>query len=153
MSQENVPVKIVTTHKMSYSYLNRKGELYGGQMLSWADEIATIAAERFVQGPISTVLLDQFTFHSPVLLEDIVTMEAVITYVGHSSMEVAVEAYAQCVGQPLRRAAGGFVVMVAVDETGHPVPAPSFLPRTDEELALWAAGQARSEARKKNRAK
>ena len=143
----------LATHKMSYQYLNRKGELYGGKLLDWTDEAATIAAERHVGGHVTTALVDSYEFLAPVRLADLVTLCARVTYVGRSSMEIRVDVFAERAGEARRPVGRAFVVMVAVDETGAPVPAPELATATPEEEADFSAGFLRMEQRKKTRAK
>ena len=143
----------VTTYKMSYQYLNRKGVLYGGKLLEWADEVATITAERHAAGHVTTALLDSFQFLAPVYLADLVTLRGSVTYVGKTSIEVCVDAFAEQPGEAWRPVGRGFVVMVAVDGAGVPVAAPPLICTTQEEKAAFAAGSARSEDRRKERAK
>ena len=152
MTKRAADSQTLTTRKMSYQYLNRKGELYGGKLLDWTDEAATIAAERHAGGHVTTALLDSYTFLAPVFLEDLVTLCACVTFVGRSSMEIRVDVFAERAGEPRRPVGRAFVVMVAVDENGAPMPAPALMPATPEEEADFEAGRLRMELRKKNRA-
>ena len=68
-----------------------KPRLFGGQIMAWIDVIGAVAARRYTQRAVTTVCIDNLTFLKPAYLNDTVVQEAVVTWTGHTSLEVRVD--------------------------------------------------------------
>ena len=79
------------TYLMRPMYLNGYGNLFGGQLMSWIDEIASIVAMRHSESDITTAAIDNLNFKSGATVEDVIVLRGKITYVGRTSMEVCGE--------------------------------------------------------------
>lgn len=77
-------------------------------------------------------------------------VSAKIIYTGKSSMHIAIEVNA-CDPKSLNRrlTTHCIVIMVAVDESGHPVKVPEWIPQSDEDKQQHAAAIKLMEMRKK----
>ncbi len=72
-------------------FLNSAGNLFGGFMMKWADELAFDAATLAFPGAhFVTKIFDRFDFISPVTNGDIIKIRAQVTRVGRTSCTVAV---------------------------------------------------------------
>ncbi len=122
--------------------------LFGGQIMAWIDIIAAVEAQRYARCVVTTVCVDNLSFLAPAYLNDMVVQEAAVTWTGRTSLEVRVDTYVERLDrtrEPVNRA---YLVFVAIDSDGNPVPVPPFTPETAEEEREWAAAVRRREARR-----
>ncbi|MCR5602720.1 MAG: acyl-CoA thioesterase [Lachnospiraceae bacterium] len=105
--------------------ININNGLFGGALLSWMDEVAGIAAIRHCGRTVTTAAIDNLTFKKRLVLGDLVVIEAKVTYVGNTSLEVRVDVYkediAKSVRYPVNRA---FFTEVCIDDQGRPMRIP-----------------------------
>jgi acyl-CoA hydrolase len=132
---------------------NVLGNLLGGRMMHWMDIAGGIAATRHSNKAVATIAVDGLDFRHPVRMGEIVTLKAKLTWVGRTSMEVVVRAYAE---NPKTGAIiltnKAYLTFVALDDEGRPTPVPELIPQTDEERAdFQEAEQRRRERLKKYR--
>jgi acyl-CoA thioesterase YciA len=100
---------------------NAAGDIFGGWIMSHVDIAGSIAASRRAKGRVVTVAVNAFHFVAPAFVTDVVSFYADVIKVGHTSLTVDVEVYAE---RALRSANPGEVVKiteavltyVAVDE-------------------------------------
>lgn len=72
---------------------NHYDTLFGGTALQWMDEVAFIAATRFTRDKVVTVSSDRVNFKVPIPAGSLVELDAQITRVGNTSLEVSVDVY------------------------------------------------------------
>lgn len=102
---------------------NHYGTLFGGNALSLMGKAAFVAATRHARCPVVMATSDKIEFHVPVRVGEMVELTANVCRVGRTSMTVAVEMMAEDPHSGCRRlAVRGSFEMVAVDESGRPVP-------------------------------
>ena len=139
------------TYLMRAIYLNEYGNLFGGQLMEWIDEIASIVAMRHSEADITTACIDNLNFKEGATVNDVIVLRGKITYVGRTSMEVRVDTYVESrhgIRKVINRA---YVVMVAVDEHHHPIPVPGLIVESESEKAEWEGGEKRYALRKERR--
>lgn len=131
------------------SNLNGYERLFGGQLMQWIDVVAAVAARRHSGCEVTTACVDYLEFLSPAHVNETLLLEARVTYVGTTSMEVRVDTFVEALNGEKRRVNRAYIVMVALDtETRKPKPVPPLLLETEEDHAEWAAGMERMKARK-----
>lgn len=134
------------------SNLNGYERLFGGQLMQWIDVVAAVAARRHSGCEVTTACVDYLEFLSPAYVNETLLLEARVTYVGTTSMEVRVDTFVEALNGEKRRVNRAYIVMVALDtETRKPTPVPPLLLETEEDHAEWAAGMERMKARKKRK--
>jgi len=74
---------------------NLIGNLLGGRLMHWIDIAGAIAASRHSNGVVATVALDSLDFRHPIRMGELIILKAKLTWVGRTSMEVIVKAYAE----------------------------------------------------------
>ena len=74
---------------------NGAGDIFGGWIMSQVDIAASIAAYRRAKGRVVTVAVNEFQFHRPVFVGDLISCYANITRVSRTSLTVFVEVYAE----------------------------------------------------------
>ena len=131
---------------------NFTGNVFGGSILEEIDRVAYITASRHAKGTTVTASFDRVDFLGPVHVGEVLDFEAALTFVGRSSMEVAVRVRAEEVHSGRsRHVVQAFVTMVAVDAGGRPVPAPPLVLETADERARFEDGRRRMEERRRTR--
>ena len=131
--------------------INGYGRLNGGRLAGWIDVVAAVVARRHSGHEVTTVSIDNLHFKAPVYSNETVVLTGCATYVGSTSIEVKVEAYAENLHGGRNLISRAYVVMVAIDKDGKPVPVPGLLLENDEQRAQWAAGEERREFIKRRR--
>jgi len=147
-----VPMKETLAIKTSHVFpqdTNYHGTLFGGKLLSYIDDIASISAIKLCQTPVVTASIDSVDFVRPIVVGDAVTLEAMVTWTGRSSMEVLVKVTAEHLLSGKKSiAAFSFLTFVALNEKGKPTTVPKVIPETDREKWLNETGEKRALHRK-----
>ena len=81
---------IEQVHKLRPTHMNGMGRLFGGQLMSWIDEVACLVGNRHSQANVITASVDNLRFIRGAYVNELIVMIAKMTYVGHTSMEVRV---------------------------------------------------------------
>ncbi|MBQ6322282.1 MAG: acyl-CoA thioesterase [Lachnospiraceae bacterium] len=129
-------------------HVNGYGRLFGGQLMQWIDETAGIAARRHAQCTITTASIDNLSFKMPAYQNDTIVLNARLTYVGTTSMEVRVDTYIEEICGERRLINTAYLVLVAIDEDGKACQVPGLSLDSDEERENWELGERRYHLRK-----
>ncbi|HZZ86029.1 MAG TPA: acyl-CoA thioesterase [Anaeromyxobacteraceae bacterium] len=134
------------------SHANRLDTAFGGQVVSWVDLAAGIAAQRHARGPCVTASIDQLSFLAPIRVGDVVILRARINAVFGTSMELEVVVEAEDLTTGVRRpCCDAFLTFVALGPDGKPTRAPLLLTETEDEVRRQAEAQERRAARMASR--
>ncbi len=111
---------------------NNLNNLFGGQLLSWMDRCAAIAAHRHCHRIVVTASVNNVSFRHPIPQGSIVTLEGKVSRAFSSSMEIFVDVFLEDqTGQGERlKANEAIYTFVAVDQLGNPIAVPSIEPET-----------------------
>ena len=116
---------------------NIYGNVHGGSMMKWMDEVAYACAAGWCGLPCVTVSVSGIVFHRPVQVGHIVELRARLVRTGRTSMAVAVNVLS---ADPRRgqyeQTTSSMMVFVAIDEAGKPAPVPKWSPVTPQEQSL-----------------
>lgn len=127
---------------------NPWGNVHGGEVMKLIDSCAGAAAQRHARSRVVTARIDELSFVAPVFVGDLVTARASVNEVGRTSMEVGVRVDAEnTLTGKIVHVASAYLVFVAIDETGHPVPIPPLIAETDDERRRMAEARRRRELR------
>ena len=131
---------------------NPSGNVYGGAILRYIDEVASIVAFRHTRTNVVTASVDRMDFLEPVHIGDVLILRAAINFTGKTSMEVGVRVEAE---EPrtghVTHTGSCYLTMVALDGQGRPTPVPPVVPSNDEERRWFEDGRRRREARLRQR--
>ncbi len=127
---------------------NPAGNVYGGSILKYIDEVASIVAFRHTRTNVVTASIDRMDFLAPMHVGDFLVLRAAINYTGHTSMEVGVRVEAEDphTGHVVH-AGSCYLTMVALDAKGKPTTVPPVTPSNDEERLWYENGKRRREER------
>ena len=125
--------RVRLTQVMGMMDANTLGNVHGGVLMKLCDEAGGMAAARHARLPAVTVTVDSMTFHSPVHIGNLVTVEAEISWAGRTSMETCVVVTAEDVFTgTVTHTNTAYYVYVALDVDGRPAPVPPLICETDE---------------------
>ena len=148
--------KIYLSEVMMPSQTNPNGNVHGGELMKMMDSTAYAAARKYSRSNVVTARVDELEFHTPILIGDLVTCTAEVIYVGHTSMDVAVNVEVEVLEaeQGPQHALSAYFTMVALDRNGRPMAVPPLELETEEAKAAFEAARKRHELyheRKKQR--
>jgi len=148
-NKQKTPSQSFTTqvHIVSHADLNGYKRLFGGKIMSWIDIVAGVAARRHSECNVTTVAVDDLRFLKSARANDMIVLEAAVTYTGRTSMEVHVKTFVEENSGARTLINDAYLVMVALDENERPTPVPRLVPETEEEKQEYEAGKARQAAR------
>ncbi|MBC7445327.1 MAG: acyl-CoA thioesterase [Polaromonas sp.] len=142
------------THQLTMTVLmtpdmaNFSGNVHGGTILKFLDQVAYACASRYAGRYVVTLSVDQVMFRQPIYVGELVTFQASVNHTGRSSMEIGIKVLAENIRtQELRHANSCFFTMVAVDDERKPVAVPKLCPVTPEQLRRHACAEVRKQLR------
>ncbi len=146
---ENIPSHQLTmTVLMTPDMANFAGNVHGGTILKFLDQVAYACASRYAGRYVVTLSVDQVMFRQPIHVGELVTFKASINHTGTSSMEVGIKVITENIrSQETRHANSCFFTMVAVDDDRKPVAVPPLKPANATEARRYAAAQVRKQLR------
>jgi len=125
---------------------NPLGNLFGGRLLAWMDEIAYVSANRHSRRVAVTASINNVSFNKPIKLGETVTLIATVSRAFSSSMEVIIDVFVE------NRVTGeqsssnqAIYTFVAVDQNGTPIHVPMLTPETEQEEQRYAAALRRKQ--------
>lgn len=107
---------------------NAAGDIFGGWLVSQVDIAGSNLALRIADGRVVTVAVNDFIFHKPVFVGDLVSIYARLLKIGTTSIQIAIEAYAERHRgiEDVHKVATATITYVAVDEDRRPRPVPKL---------------------------
>jgi len=138
------------SHQLSMTILmtpdmsNFAGNVHGGTILKYLDQVAYACASRYAGQYVVTLSVDQVVFREPIHVGELVTFLASVNYTGRTSMEIGIKVVTEDIRQKLVRHTNScYFTMVAVDELGMPTPVPQLELATHEERQRYDAAEKR----------
>ncbi|HWJ78649.1 MAG TPA: acyl-CoA thioesterase [Niallia sp.] len=143
---------VVKTSRIFPIDTNNHNTLFGGKLMSYIDDIASISAARHCRSEVVTASTDSVDFLVPIRPTDSVCLESYVTHTGKSSMEVFVKVISENLRTGERKlAATSFLTFVALDDNGRPTRIPQIVPQSEEEIMLYNTAEQRVKMRKDRR--
>jgi acyl-CoA hydrolase len=117
--------------------VNFGGKVHGGTVMKWIDEAGYACATRWSKRYCVTVSVGSIRFHRPIMIGDLVEVQARLAYTGRTSMNITVEVRSgdMKTGQ-METITECLVVFVALDDQGQPLAVPAWQPETPGDIAL-----------------
>ncbi len=69
---------------------NALNTVFGGQVCSWVDVCAAVAAQRFARTNVVTAAMDSLVFKAPIRHGMVAVLRAMVNWAGRTSLEVGV---------------------------------------------------------------
>ena len=136
---------------MTPDMANFSGNVHGGTLLKYLDEVAYACASRYAGRYVVTLSVDQVTFREPIHVGELVTFLASVNYTGRTSMEVGIRVETESIRTGVRRHTNScYFTMVATDDQGRPHPVPPLDPQTETQKRRWEEALRRRAALKES---
>lgn len=155
MTEPGKPIsasRITLSQLMHLEHANLLGNVHGGWIMKLMDEAGALACMRHAQRKVVTVVLDSMVFRQPIRIGDLVIINAEVSYVGRTSLEVEVQVLAE---NPLTgertHTNTAYLVYVALDDFGKPTAVPELIAETEGEKQRMEAARERQKRRLKNK--
>src|SRR5512141_2791000 len=87
--------RISIAQLMQPEHANNLGNVHGGWIMKLVDEAGALTCMRHAGRRVVTVAIDSLVFRQPIRIGDRVILNAEVTYVGHTSVEVEVQVQAE----------------------------------------------------------
>jgi len=135
--------EVMTPEKVNFA-----GNIHGGHILKFIDQVAYACAARYSGHYVVTLSVDQVLFKEPVYVGELITCYATINYVGRTSMEVGVKVVAENLTSGKKRDTNScYVTMVAVDESMKPVAVEPLTLNNETDKRRFEEGKIRRDMR------
>lgn len=134
---------------------NVHGSVLGGTVMHWIDLAAAVVATRHARRPVVTAAIDEMSFLAPIHVGQLALLDARLTLVDISSMEVRVDVEAEdLLSGERRHTSTAYVTFVALDPTTRrPTAVPPLVLSDDSERAEHQRAQQRRRDRLARRAR
>lgn len=141
-------------HQLSMSVLmtpdmaNFTGNVHGGTILKFLDQVAYACASRYAGQYVVTLSVDRVSFREPIRVGELVTFLASVNYTGNTSMEIGIKVVSENIHDGIVRHTNScFFTMVGMGKDGKPAPVPQLEPQTPEERRRFDAAKLRKQIR------
>jgi acyl-CoA hydrolase len=127
---------------------NSMHNLMGGNLLKWMDIASGICGGKHANRLVVTAAVDNVSFNRPIHIGDVVTIQAQVTRVFNTSMEIFIEVHKENFRQREKvKCNEAYYTFVALDDDGRPVECCEVIPETDEEKHRYERALRRRELR------
>ena len=127
---------------------NLFGSLMGGRLMYWMDIAAALAAQKHCNSPVVTASVDNISFSAPIKLGNVVHIQAKVTRVFNTSMEVHLDVWGEDLTQQYRyKSNEAYFTFVALDQNRKPHSVAPIAAETDEEKKLQEGALRRRQLR------
>jgi acyl-CoA hydrolase len=111
--------------------------MFGGKVMEYIDDIASISAYRHARMQVVTASTDSVDFLYPIRVGHMICIESFVTWTHNTSMEVFVSVISENLKTGRRRVcATSFLTFVAIDDEGKTLKVPPIIPESELEIEL-----------------
>lgn len=141
--------KTVFTQIVMPNDTNPLGNLMGGNLMRWMDIAGGICAAKHSGNFVVTASVDNVSFKSPVKVGDVITINAQVTRVFNTSVEVFIEVFSTTMPSDIPvKTNNAYFTFVALDPlTFKPTPMRPVVPVSDDEVKRYEGASRRRELR------
>lgn len=117
--------------------VNFGGKVHGGMVMKWIDQASYACAAQWSKHYCVTVSANGIRFIRPILVGQMVSVDARIVHTGKTSMHIYVVVRACDPKQDKVTVTNRcFITFMAVDATGYPIEVPHYEPTSNEDKLL-----------------
>jgi acyl-CoA hydrolase len=139
---------IVMTELVLPNDTNTVGNLMGGRLMYWMDIAAALSATKHCSSLVVTASVDNISFTSPIKLGNVVHIQAKVTRVFHTSIEVHLNVWGEdAIKQYRYKSNEAYFTFVALDLNGKPKPVMQMEAESEEEGKLFEGALHRRQIR------
>ena len=127
---------------------NLFGNLMGGRLMYWMDIAAALSGSKHSNAPVVTASVDNISFTNPIKLGNVVHIEAKVSRVFNTSMEVHIDVWGEDILQQYRyKSNEAYYTFVAMDANGKPKAVSQLDPETEQEKGFFESALRRRQLR------
>ena len=139
---------IVMTELVLPNDTNLFNNLMGGRLMYWMDIAAALSAMKHCGGPVVTASVDNISFEAAIKLGNVVHIEAKVSRVFNTSMEVHIRVEGEdAIHQHKYKSNEAYYTFVALDANGNPLAVPQLIPESEREKKLFDGALRRRQLR------
>lgn len=139
---------VVMTELVLPNDTNLFGNLMGGRLMYWMDIAAALSGSKHSNAPVVTASVDNISFTNPIKLGNVVHIEAKVSRVFNTSMEVHIEVWGEDILQQYRyKSNEAYYTFVAMDVSGKPKKVSQLEAETEKEKELFDSALRRRQLR------
>lgn len=139
---------VVMTELVLPNDTNNFGNLMGGRLMYWMDIAAALSAMKHSGSPVVTASVDNISFENSIKIGNVVHIEAKVSRVFTSSMEIHLRVWGEDAIQQYRyKSNEAYYTFVALDPNGKPRPVNKMNPETEGEQKLFEGALRRRQIR------
>ncbi|HHT9110760.1 MAG TPA: acyl-CoA thioesterase [Candidatus Brocadiaceae bacterium] len=120
-------------HHVFPQHANPAGSLYGGWMMNWIVTAGNLAASHLTKKPLLLASLEDLFFIQPVRIGDVVTIRAMVEYIGRTSLEVEAIVFCKSLNGEEKLCTRARMCFVSADTQGNPLPIELGIEPADEQ--------------------
>lgn len=138
MTEEPRPQREITLRFLAEpTDVNYGGKVHGGAVMKWIDQAAYACAAGWSGRYCVTVYVGGIRFYKPIMIGNVVEVNARVVYTGRTSMHIAVDVWAFD-PKPRERSKTThcIIIFVAMGDDEKPVAVPPWTPETEEDERL-----------------
>jgi acyl-CoA hydrolase len=129
--------------------LNYHNTVFGGDILLWMDRVATQCARQFTRNRhVFTKHMQRVFFKQPILITDVVEMNARVVYVGKCTLEVEINVSLERASGEVFESHSGYFTLLSCNEAGWKRPLITGLLLSDDDQASLKSYMQAKERRK-----
>jgi len=139
---------VIMTELVLPNDTNVFGNLMGGRLMYWMDIAAALSAQKHSNAPVVTASVDNISFENPILLGNVVHIEAKVSRAFTTSMEVHMKVWGEDLKKRIKyKSNEAYYTFVALDENGRPAQVPQLIAESEEEKKLFDSALRRRQIR------
>jgi acyl-CoA hydrolase len=124
------------------------GNLMGGRLMYWMDIAAALSAQRHCNAPVVTASVDNISFENPILLGNVVHIEAKVSRAFNTSMEIHMKVWGEDLKKQHKyKSNEAYYTFVALDAGNKPKAVPPLIPETEDEKKIFESALRRRQIR------
>lgn len=139
---------IIMTELVLPNDTNVFGNLMGGRLMYWMDIGAALSATKHSGAPVVTASVDNISFTNPIRLGNVVHIQAKVTRVFKTSMEIHLTVFGEdIIRRHKYKSNEAYYTFVALDPHGKPQTVSSIEAETEDEKSLFESALRRRQLR------
>lgn len=135
----------IQTHLVMPNDANQLGNLFGGKLLAWMDEVASITSFRHCGHVAVTASINNVSFTQPIPLGSYVILESKVSRAFNTSMEIYVDVYLETRNGKRSKCNEAIFIFVAIDKNDKPLQVPELIPETEVEIKRYESALRRKQ--------
>jgi len=146
--------EVIISELMLPSHSNFSGKIHGGYILSMMDSVAFACASKYSGFYCVTASVNTVDFLAPIEVGELVSMKAMVNYVGKSSMVIGIRVESENIQSgATKHSNSSYFTMVAKDDDGNTTDVPGLILESKEDVRRFLRSIERFKKKKERSSK